>query len=205
MPSGITSDIYEGKDVSLRDYLMKVGRQMSLAIHQRDEDSSAPIRLRKPYTAYSDEQETKGLQRIKELDDMSLVEAAEAARAEYKKAQLAYKNELATRQTLLKRYTDMRKQVEAWEPHPKVAYVKEHALKFIDESIDFDCHGTTEEEMMKYYPHPEKKSAVRWLKESYKSAERSIKYARESRTEELNRVANFNQHIEAFLGSLPSE
>lgn len=45
MPSGMTADIYEGKDVSLRDYLMTVGRGMGFAILQRDDDSSEPVKV----------------------------------------------------------------------------------------------------------------------------------------------------------------
>ena len=200
MPSGITSAIYEGKDVTLRDYLMQVGRSMSMAIMQREDDQDEPVKLRQE-SKYPRLYVAEHQAELDRLRTMSPSEAEHAARQEFTEATKRYEKTRADKVSLRKRYEDMLSQVEAWEPDPKVAYLKDQAAKYLRESIDFDVGRDGED--MRYYPKPERLTGPVWLKTKVADEERSLERAKKTVVEEIERVADFNGHIEAFLRSLP--
>lgn len=202
MPMVITAAIYEGNDVSLRDYLMRVGRSMSMAIMQRDSDQDEPVKPRQE-SDYARRRVEEHRAELERLGALSVEDAAGAAEREFVEATEFYEKAKAEKAALRRRYEDMLAQVEAWEPDSKVIYVKEHAIKYLRESIEFDCSKDGDD--MRYYPKPERLSGVDWLAQKIADAQRSLEYAEKQLAEEVARVADFNEHIEAFLRSLPPE
>jgi hypothetical protein len=203
MPSGITSDIYEGKDVSLRDYLMTVGRQMSMAIMQRDDDPREPVRVRKPSTTYLDWLD-EAIQERHRLADMTERDAADAAAEEFAQRREDRRKAEQRSDELEARYDSMIAKVQAWEPEESVAYVKKHALKYLRESKEFDCWSLPQLDRM--YPIPtEPVPAEEWLATAIADTEDKILRYSELWDEECDRVADFNEHILAFHRSLPDE
>lgn len=87
MSNGITAAIYEGKDVSRDEFLVRVARSFSLAIMQREDDPDAPVRRDKANTEYHDGKIAAAQQLLAELSDMSLDEAQERAKTEYKESE----------------------------------------------------------------------------------------------------------------------
>lgn len=200
MPMGITAAIYEDKDVSLRDYLMRVGRSMSMAIMQRDSDQDEPVKLRRE-SEYAHRSVAEHRAELERLRALSAEDAAAEAEHEFAEATEAFEKVKAEKAALRKRYEDMLVQVEGWVPELKVIYVKEHAIKCLRESIEFDCSKDGDD--MRYYPKPQRLSGSAWLEQKIASEQRSLAYAEKQLAEEIERVADFNEHIEAFLRSLP--
>src|SRR5690606_7429142 len=71
MPTGYTSPIYEGEDISGEDFILSCARQFGGLIHMRDEPSDAPIRLRDMDTKYYDNKIKEAKCKIEELKRMS--------------------------------------------------------------------------------------------------------------------------------------
>jgi hypothetical protein len=203
MPSGITSDIYEGKDVTLQDYLLRVGRSMSFAIMQRDSDVDEPVKYREPSTKYDEERIAKAQAEIVELEKMTLAEAAQRSTAEYNEKMKAREEYKANKEALLQRYENMLAKVKAWEPDEKIAYVKKYAIQYLEESIEFDVGDRSN--LTKYYPYPMRLNGSEWLNDKTQQARETIDRARKNIKEELDRVKDFNEHIDAFLKSLPND
>lgn len=202
MPNGITAAIYEGKDVSLRDYLMRVGRSMSLAIMQREENQDAPVR-RREVSQYERDHVTSTRAELVRLRQMTPEQAGAGAEREFIEATASYEKTKADKAALRERYDAMLAEVEAWEPNPKVMYVKEHAIKYLRESMDFDLSKDGND--MTYYSRPVRLDGARWLAERTAQAKDAFDRAVVRLDEEIVRVADFNEHIEAFLESLPPE
>jgi hypothetical protein len=201
MPNGYTADIYEGKDITLREYLMKVGRGMSMAIMQRDEALDAPVKLREP-SKYSLERLGEALEAKHKLLTMTQADRNSAAAQEWESQKLAHQQAVRNRDGMRKRYQAMIDQVEAWEPVEKVAYVKEHALRYLRESMDFDCPSSG-----RVYPEDpgDTWNGYEWFDKELSRLNKDIEYHREAWDEEVERVNDFNEHILAFHESLPSE
>lgn len=199
MPSGITAAIYEGKDTSLRDYLIRVGRSMSMAIMQRDDDPGAPVK-RREISAYCQTDVDKALAKIDRLLTMTIEEAQIASELSDIERALAIEAAIIKDTVLRERYDAMMREVRAWKPKPKVAYVKEHAIKYLQESIDHDC----DDDPAQYYPKPAGLSGAEWLRKARVDAEEELVRAETQLAEEVARVADYNEHIDAFLESLPA-
>lgn len=197
MPSGLTADIYEGKDVTLRDYLLRVGRSMGYAILQRDDDPDAPVKRSEPSTSYYDESEAKAEERITWLRSLTPAQVADEAHAEYLTLLKDWKQRRVDRDALRARYEAMIAEVAAWQPDPLIESTKTNAIKYLRESIDFDC-GTGE-----WDKEPVEKEPRAWLQAELDEAARSVQYAVTHRAEEIARTNERNRYIDAFHASLP--
>lgn len=201
MPNGYTAAIYEGKPVTLRDYLMGIGRGMGFAILQRDADRDDPVKLTEPSTGHAERSLADARTRRRVLEQMTPEDAQAAAYADFKDATARWEADLEKSLAMRARYEDMIAQVEAWRPDPLVEGAKEMALRYLRESADFDCGKPGEE--MRYRPKPELLGGRAWLEREIAEAQRSIAHYEKSIAEELERTAERNRYIEAFLSSLP--
>lgn len=203
MPNGYTADIYDGKPVTLRSYLMGVGRSMGFAVVQRDEAASEPVRTVEPRTSYHDKALAEARATLAEIDSLSTTEAVQCAIADYEKANEEW---LASRdriRAMRSRYEQMIREVEAWEPDQLVLVVKEQALKYLRESMEFDCGDTKAE--MRWSPPPRRLSGAEWLNDRRAKARHDIEYHEAERRKEIERTEERNRWITAFLNSLPVE
>lgn len=201
MPNSCTATIYDGEEVTLRDYLMRVARSCTLAITQRDEHPDNPVRWWKTRVRYRDEQIEKAEATLREVAALSAVEANRRAAAEHRAAVAEWEAERERRLALRRRYESMLEQVEAWEPDPLVAYLKEDAVKHLLDSIEFDC-GEPDEEM-KYHPYPKRLDGAEWVDRQIRRAQEDLEYHCRERYELLERVVERGAHTDAFLRSLP--
>ena len=202
MPNGYTTDIYDGKPVTLTDYLMGVGRSMGFAIMQRDEAASEPVRTVEPQTSYHDKAISAARATLAEVDALSVAEAVKCALVDYEKANTAWLEARDRIRAMRSRYEEMIRQVEAWHPDPLVLVVKEQALKYLRESVKFDCGDEKAE--MRWSPPPRRLSGPEWINERRAKARRDIEYHEAERKKEIERTEERNRWITAFLGSLPA-
>lgn len=204
MPSGITAAIYDGSDTTLRGYLMQIGRGMGFAVMQRDDDPREPVKPVEPQTGYYERELTRSRERLAELEAMTPRTARVAAREAADAARSAWADRRDHKLALRGRYEEMIRQVEAWEPEPLIAtetQIKEEALKYLRESIEFDCGKPGEE--MRYYPKPQTLTPDDWLKREIEATRAAIDRHEQSIREERTRTAERNRYITAFLASLP--
>lgn len=205
MPSGITQDVYDGSNADLRDYLMRVGRQMMFSVLQRDE-GPGPVRIPEDAgsgSRYAHERVREAEARIAELqgmDTLSRLRAAHAAHVE----RLASWTEIQEKKAVVRaRYADMQAKLEAWEPEPLVAYVKEHALRYLAESIEYDCPDR--EPKFSWDFEPVESAPSVWWVDAMNEAVKRRDMARED-IEKYERVERERrEHVEAFYRSLPPE
>jgi hypothetical protein len=200
MPSGITAAIYEGKEVSRDEFLMRVARSFSLAIMQREDDPDTPLKRDEANTKYHDDKIAGAEADLRELSGLSIDEARRRSMAEYDKAVEDWKAERNKRLALRSRYEAMIREVEAWEPEPLIAYLKDGALKQLRESLEFDCGKPGEE--MKYRQHPQLLAAEEWIETKITAARREIDYCREQIVKRQKVADERNEHIDAFYRSL---
>ena len=55
MPTGYTEDIYNGKDVTFKDFALKCARAFGACVHQREDNIDDPPRLKIADTSYYEE------------------------------------------------------------------------------------------------------------------------------------------------------
>lgn len=197
MPTGYTADIYSGKNVTLKDYIMLCARQFGACITMRDDPLSVPI----PESFEPDDYHLKEIERIeKELKDLNdNPKTQEEWEKEYQTAYSKAINEYGEREyqnTKLKiRYDNMITMVQNWEPPTKDHInLKEFALKQLKESLDFDTHS---------YPFkfPEKEEWIATQK-SGSQLLKSLAYHKESYAKEVEACKVRTQWIKDLRNSL---
>lgn len=196
MASGVTQAVADG-EATLREFLMRVGRNLTLSIHQRDSDPRNPVQPR-VVSAYAKQRMEDAAAELRRLEAMTLDEIRKAARAEYEDRREMVEAIKRSKAAVAENYDAMIEQVQAWEPEPVVAYVKDRALETLEESRRFDCEGgiPSPPPAMDYDP-------PRWHAAALDRARKERDSAVKAYKVELERVASFNVEIEAFLRSLP--
>lgn len=195
MPNGFTQDIYSGKNVSLRDYLMGVGRGMTFSIMQRDE-GSGPVKLVEQKDSYHTKALNDAANRLAILEKMTSQEIEIYCETEYKEEYSRWKKYKEDREAVQSRYEYMLAQVEAWNCPPILATTKETAIKYLKESLEFDCGYQGSPPINDLVPGD-------WHSEQIKQAKNDIEYHRLEEAKETANRKERNMYIKTFLDSLP--
>lgn len=202
MPNGYTAPIYEGEEnFTLRDYLMRVGRGMSFAMMQRDDDLSAPVRYVESDETYYKERVAEEQAKLDRLRNMTLSEARQAAAEDYAEKKKRWEQRRKDSLEMRKRYDEMESQVLAWDPPEELAYVKKYALQYLRESADFDCGKRGEE--MAYSPKPKRLDGPEWLAKQIEECARHLEHLEETLAKSVDVSAQRKHHIDMFLEALP--
>ena len=123
MPTGYTSDLYEGKDIAFPDFVMKCARSFGALIEMRDDPMDAAIPDKFEASSYHTEQLEKAkadVARIKAWDD---TEADSQSQLAYDRAQRKYEESLANKAAMRERYEAMLAQVKAWNDESVRAFL----------------------------------------------------------------------------------
>lgn len=141
MPTGYTSEIYNGESVSPKDYLITCARAFGATVSMREEPLSADIPEFKPSNFYENALYTE-LKRLDRYLNMSLEEASVEVENQYQNKLVQHNKEIEERKHLLKRYNDTLNGVEKWNPPTTEHYnLKEFAIDQLKQSIKADCEG----------------------------------------------------------------
>jgi len=199
MPSGITSDVYEGKDVSVQDYAKTVARQMGYFMHMRDDSYGEPLRY--PSDSWTgkgnDSFYAKSLREIRDekaqWDSKTEKEKYFEWSEYYRKAKVAQAEAIAKDAELRARYTKMIARVEAVDVTDEqlMESTKDNMLRYLNESLDFDCHDEPGEW---YKP----KEYVEWCNDKESHFARNIPRYEAELAKENERSDNLTEYIEAF-------
>lgn len=196
MPSGYTSDIHDGKDVSFQDFALTCARAFGATIMQRDEPLGSKPRLREA-SAHHRDSLTKARARLAEVKAWSDDEAERQANAAHSEAISQWRKSTERTVGLRERYGSMLDQALAWTPPTdEHRELKEFMVKQLRESLDFDCHDR---------PRPERKSGEEFRAEQEAAAQWSVDYHAKGVRDEAKRVRGANAWITALWESLGME
>jgi hypothetical protein len=193
MPTGYTEAIERG--CTFEQYLWRCVRAFGVCVAQRDEGLDAPVRIeQEPLSTYHTESRKKAEARLRELDSMTLKQAAQLEKAEREAdAERIRKWKRESEETRAK-YAAMRIEVEAWEP-PSA----EHASlkKFMLDQIQIGCPGD-------WVPNePKPMAAKKWLAEQRENAAKDIAYHAEYERKDLERAREAQAWLEKLDASVP--
>jgi hypothetical protein len=197
MPTGYTSEIYNGKEVSGKDFLLQCARAFGACIMMRDEPNNAEIPEEfKPDTYHLDQIE-KAKDDLKKYQSMSNEEIQKKIDKEYDDKIKYNQKQIEEARKMKNRYLNTIAEVTAWiPPTPDHVNLKQFALQQLRESIDWDC-GTKyyEEEVIKLSPKE-------WLDNRIESCLKSIEYHTKEYDSEVKRVSERNKWIKDLRESL---
>lgn len=197
MPTGYTSDLYDGKPVTPAEFIMRCARAFGALIEMRDESPDAKIpEAFEPHPYYA-EQAEEAKKKFASLIGMSQEKRAELAKAQNKRDMDQWLKGEQTRKERRERYEAMFKEIEAWEPPtPDHFELRNFMLAQLSESIDFDCNYKVDP--------PKMLDPEEWWAQELTMAEHNVEYYKERWEEELDRVRGRNEWVRALRDSLPT-
>lgn len=201
MPTGYTSPIYNGDDISFKDFAIRCAKQFGAFIHMREDflDSKVVKRTLDDYYKRCFDKAESELKKFKENPP-----TREFLTKEWEKKLRAiieedFKEE-EKRFALKTRYETMLKQVKDWTP-PTLEHkpLKDFMIRQLEDSIECDCKPYAQ---AAYFPTKEE-----YVKNelSADSLEREVKYYQEQWDEEVRRCEEANKWIDDLLSSLELE
>ncbi|AQY37887.1 hypothetical protein P4V72_30790 [Bacillus thuringiensis] len=196
MPTGYTSDIYEGKDVSSSNYILKCARAFGALIEMRDYPMDAEIPEFK-VSEYHLEHEEAAKNELKRYENMSVEEAEKDLEEVYKRKVASNREVIKKKEKLKQRYMYVLAGVKQWEP-PTEEHIKlkEYAIEQLETSIYHDCNT-------EYYERePYKQTGAEYLKEMIKRCEDNVLYHQKEYLQEVQRVNNRNNWVKELKLSL---
>lgn len=203
MPTGLTSDIYEGKDMSLRKFALKCFTQFGGG-YQASDGGSKPLPLYDapviPLCSYHTDRLKEAKENMKHwLEVENDSEVAKKLYDEYvaKHEEDKSRYEIKVNTEMRNRYLQMIEKVEAWALPETYKNIKELMLKQLNDSMEFDC---PEKDKNPYdYEVP---SMEDWLKLQIEMAARDIEYHSKELKEEIKRNKEINEYIKGFYEEL---
>lgn len=195
MPTGYTSEIYHGEEVSPKDFLLTCARAFGATISMREEPLNAEIPEFEPSNYYKDAL-TKELSELDRYTNMSLKGVEMVVDTLYQNQLNEYKKISDNQKQLLKRYTKLLECIKEWEP-PTSEHIslKEFAIDQLKASIKTDCNPSLIREVVRHDPEE-------WLKMKIEKTRDNIEWYKQMYQEEVERVNRRNEWIKNLRGSV---
>jgi hypothetical protein len=192
MPSGYTSDIYNGKEVTFKDFALGCARAFGACLMQRDDPADEKPKIM-PEESYHTE-ELKKLKKFKKPTKAQFDSYVKETIADYEKS-IKEKNELK------KRYSDILEKAKNWQPPTKEhERLKAFMIEQLTDSRSFDCCG------LDHYEHELKVVSAMTYKDYVKKKlaehNRHIKYHEEYEAKDLFNIKQRNKWIKDLYNSL---
>jgi hypothetical protein len=191
MPTGYTTDIYNGKDVSFRDFALNCARAFGACIMQRDDPADEKPKIM-PEESYHTE-ELKKLGKFKkptkaEFDSYVIERIADCKETidKMKKLQTAYNKKI--------------EEAQNWNPPtPEHEGLKKFMIQQLTESMLFDCsYDHYESELKKL----NKMTYDDYFEQQKQYHKWKIKYHIEYLEKDLNNIRKRNKWIQDLYNSL---
>lgn len=197
MPTRYTSDIYNGKELTGKEFIMKCARAFGALVEMRDDSLDAPIPEEfKPsdYHLKSLEESKSQLAKIQNID---MEEIQSLIDKEYEEKIKYYENTLLENKKMKSRYLNTLSQVLEWQPPtPDHRSLKEFAVEQLKSSINFDCEGFGRSSLQ-----IEKPTVQQYIQSKIDSCKRNINYHFEEYQKEVDRVSQRNKWIKELRES----
>lgn len=136
MPTGYTYKVASGEITDFADFAKTCARAFGAAIHQRDDEADAPLKLTIERSGYYPRRLAEKREELTRWQTMP-AEQVYRAREEKYQADLAYYRErLAEVERNIRRYRDMQEKVRLWQPPtPEHTGIKDFMLDQLNVSI----------------------------------------------------------------------
>ena len=194
MPTGYTLDLYDGKDITFEEFVLKCARAFGALISMRDEPIDAPIPERFEPSDYHLKELEKAKKRLKEVKKWDEEKTEQEAERAYREALKEREEFIKKNKLIRKRYEDMLSKVQKWKP-PTIEHVnlKQFMIQQLVESIEYDC----------FIPEmPQRLSGEEYKEQQIKKALSDIDYHEREYAEEVNRVYERNRWLLSLRESL---
>jgi len=194
MPTGYTLDLYDGKDLTFEEFVLKCARAFGALIDMRDEPMDAPIPERFEPSDYHLKELIKAKKRLKEIKKWDEEKAEQEAERAYREALKEREEFIKKNKLIRKRYEDMLSKVQKWKP-PTIEHesLKQFMIQQLVESIEYDC----------FIPEmPQRLSGEEYKEQQIKKALSDIDYHEREYAEEVNRVYERNKWLLSLRESL---
>lgn len=195
MPTGYTSDIYNGNDVSLKDFAAQCAHGMMVFVHQRDSNDDK-LYYRQP-SKYHLEKQRQAKITLDLLDSLDEEELYGMWSAYYRYAEAKMYRLIAEKSEIQARYDRMIAEVKAVSVPDELESFKEFMLSQLDDSVRFDVLS---KERIVEYNSP--LSYEEWTDTNHREAERDLQYHAKEYQKELDRCAEQRRYadlmVEAF-------
>ena len=191
MPTGYTTDIYDGKDVSFRDFALNCARAFGACVMQRDDPADEKPKIM-PEESYHAEQ-------LKKLGKFKKPTKAEFEN--YIKTKIADRKEtIEEKKKLQKAYNRKIKEAQDWNPPtPEHEGLKKFMIQQLTDSMDFDCnYDYHESELNKL----SKMTYDDYFEQQKQNHKWMIKYHTEYLEKDLNNIRQRNKWIQDLYNSL---
>jgi hypothetical protein len=197
MPTAYTNFIKD-KNCTFQKFALLCARNFGATISMRDESLSSPIPDKFEPSSYHKDRIKEIEKSIKNLKNTSNRELQKEIDQEYENATKYNKKIIEKCLKLKKRYENMLKQVEKWNPPSKNHQgLKDFMIQQITSSIEFDCD-------ISYYENniPIKLPLDLYKNKKFKELEKDYKYHMLKWEEEIKRVNDRNYWIFQLKESL---
>ena len=191
MPTGYTTDIYNGKDVSFKDFALNCARAFGACVMQRDDPADEKPKIMPEESYHAD--------KLKEIGKFK--KPTKTKFNNYIKEQTAYWQESIDKKKKLQIAYDIKiKEAQNWTPPtPEHEGLKKFMIEQLTESMKFDCDGDFyESELISLKALTYEKYVLK-EKSEY---ERSIVFHTEYLKKDLNTIRQRNKWIQDLYNSL---
>lgn len=199
MPTGYTSDIYDGKDISFKDFVLQCARAFGACINQRDEDMRVKPKKQK-LDSYHLKELIKAKKELSEFNKKT-IDNLKIEFENYKKNTLKqYEDSLSKRSKLADRYKKYIELSEKWNPPTSEHQgLKNFIINQLQESLNFDCGGD-------YYNRSINElnnlKFEKWLADKKEMLEKDVIYHKDGYEKDVKRIKEQNKWINELYKSL---
>ena len=198
MPTGYTAPIYEGKDITFREFALRCSRNMMTLASMRDHGLDAEIPAKLVPDDYHEKQITEWHAALVAAESMTDEEAERAASKEYADEVRRRAESIAERAERRRRCEAMLARVETWAPPSKEHEgLKSFMLEQLRESLRFDCAEFA-------WPEPKRQTGAEYRADSIACARERIARHEAELADERRRCDGANAWLAALRASLPS-
>lgn len=139
MPSQATFKLYDGTATNLNDFALHCARELSLFFELRDEQTGTALPQSFAPRSYYAERVEKIEAEIATVSSWSEQEAEDSAQAFFQERKQEYDASIETIKERRRRYTQMREDVEAWQPPTEEhEFLKKHMIKLLEQDMPFE-------------------------------------------------------------------
>lgn len=199
MPTGYTSKINDGKEVSRNEFIMTCARAFGALIMMRDEPFDTPIPERFEPSNYAIENLDRAQQQLEHYKSLNEADAKAEMEKEHQEEMKKYEQMIQRENDLKQRYQALLDEVKTWNPPtPNHEELKKFCIDQLQQSMDHDCDSS------RYMKIPELQTPENWLQGKIAYVEREIDYYKNSYQKEVERTENRNEWLKLLRESLSS-
>ncbi len=204
MPTGYPADLYEGKPITFKQFVLNCARAFGALVTMRDESPDAPIPEEFKPSTYHKEQVEKELEELKQVKSWNKycveLQANDEFERQSRRRQSKVRQDVIDNSKLIEaRYNAMLEKVEAWKP-PSEEHneLKIFMIEQLKKVIKFDCDHS-------FLVEPIKISDEEFKQKEIERLEKSIMYHQIEYKKEVERITKQNKWINDLRNSLKED